>query len=485
MVPKEVNVMERHLPGICSGSGRMDGGVLMRLLYGTRKSVTGKVCFLFLLSLMGIPIAMSCAGQTVQEGGPLTLKQAIEIALKNHPSIEAQQGQVASGKAKTGQARGNYYPQLSIGGAYSRIWPVNASTSATTSLAGLPPGGHIPSGISPEARSYEQYAATANLSQLLLDFGKTGAQVRVQKLNTQAARYELQNIRDQVVFNVRQAYYALLSAQDNHDVMVEAMEQFRKHLEYAQVLFETGSKPKFDVTKAEVDLSNAELDLIKAENSVRLARATLNNAMGLPPSVSYSVEEDLSLETNPRSLQEALETAFSRRPDLLALQKQKESAQESIKVADRGYFPVVSGNASLTYVGTEFPMDHGWVAGANIVFPVFSGFITSYQVAEARGNLVTASANVRNLKQAVVLELEQGFLSLREADQRMRSSETAMKQAKENLELASERYAAGLAIGVEVTDAVVSYANAKMSNIAARYDYKTAKARIDKAIGQR
>ncbi len=82
-----------------------------------------------------------------------------------------------------------------------------------------------------------------------------------------------------------------------------------------------------------------------------------------------------------------------------------------------------------------------------------------------------------------MVSCEQGFLSLKEAEARIMSSETSIKQAKENMELANERYATGLAIAMEVTDAVLSYANARMSNITARYDYRIAQAKIEKAIG--
>lgn len=415
----------------------------------------------------------------------LTLKEAIEIALKNQPLIEAQQGQALSAEAKLGQAQGNYYPHLSIGTSYTRIWPVNARTSASTSLSGLPPGTTIPSGTTAAAKSYEQYAASANLNQLVFDFGKTPAQVAAQKATSQAARFELQNVQDQVVFTVKQAYYNLLGAQQNRDVALEAVEQFKKHLAYAKALFEAGAKPKFDVTKAEVDLSNSEVELIKAENAVNVGKILLNNAIGMPYGFTYLVEEDRAAERREQSFEDAARLAFEHRPDLLALQKQKEAAQESIKAARRGHLPTFQGTASFVYVGTEFPLDHGWTAGGNMVIPIFNGFITSYQVAEAQASLMTASANERNLKQTIILELEQGFLARKEASQRMQSAWTAVKQGKENLELANERYAAGLAIGVEVTDAVVSHANAQTAAIAAFYDFKVAEARIDKAIGSR
>ncbi len=429
-------------------------------------------------------IACSLAAPLYAQAEPLTLGQAIDIALKNQPVIDVQRGQLLAAQAKTGEAVGGYYPHLSAGGAYTRIWPVSEATSSSTSLAGLPPGtSYIPSSLTAAGRSYEQYAMTGNLSQFLFDFGKTNAQVDAQRSATQAARHQLQNSKEQVVFGVKQAYYTLLANERAREVALEAIEQFKNHVKYAQGLFEAGIKPKFEVTKAEVDLGNARVNLIKTENGIRLARANLNNAMGFPNMSPYTVQDDGPNEGMGLSFEEAMDTALKQRPDLLSLKEQKESARESIKAAQRAHFPTFSGVASGVWVATGFPLDHGYTAGLNVSVPLFTGFITHYQVAEAQANLTVAEGNERTLKQTVALDVEQGFLALREASEQMESTGIVMRQGKENLELATERYASGLAIGVEVTDAIVAYANARLGNIAAYFDRKIAIARIEKAIG--
>jgi outer membrane protein len=233
----------------------------------------------FFLSLSIILIPLTCRSQDISNSEILTLKQAIEIALKNQPQIEAQRGQVQVGKAKVGQVKGNYYPHFTLGSAYAKIYPVTNETSANTSLAGLPPGGNIPTGISNNAEPYKQYSAIGNINQLLCDFGKTTAQVNAQTSTTESAGYDLQFVREDVIYNVKEAYYSLLNALRTRDAATDAVDQFKKHLEYARNQFEIGSKPKFDVSKAEVDLSNAEVDLIKAENGVSLYRMSLDSAI--------------------------------------------------------------------------------------------------------------------------------------------------------------------------------------------------------------
>ena len=130
-----------------------------------------------------------------------------------------------------------------------------------------------------------------SLNQNLYDFGRTSTQVKVQELNRDSFRSDLENVRTQVIFGVKQAYYGLLQTKRNREVSREVVGQFQQHLEQARAFFEIGTKPKFDVTKAEVDLSNARLNLLRAENAFRLAQVALNNAIGLPEAPEYEIAE--------------------------------------------------------------------------------------------------------------------------------------------------------------------------------------------------
>ncbi len=437
---------------------------------------------LCLIASLNIGLISSAYGQTIKEGDILSLKLAIEIALRNHPTLETQQSQVVAADARAGQAWGELYPRLNIGGAYTRISPVDTGTSNTTSNAGIPPGSsNIPTG---SAGTYNQYAASGTMSMTLFDFGKTWAGIQAQRLGAQAARHDLQATRAQVIEGVRESYYSLLSAEMAKNVAAEKIRQFQKHFEYARNLYSVGEKSKLDMMKAEVDLSKAKVDMIKADNAVKYYRLSLNNAMGLPRAPAYFIENNLSYEPPGLTIETALENAYRNRGDLLSLHKQMESAEQSLKVAWRSHYPVISGSANYMYVGTDTPLDHGWTAGVTVSVPIFNGFSTQYKVLELQANLKTINARIKELKQKIALELEQEFLAMRESDERRLGAEVLVRQSKENLDLANERYAAGLAINVEVVDAIYMYANAQFSHISAQYDHKIALARLEKAMGR-
>jgi outer membrane protein len=415
------------------------------------------VCFGTLL-----PAASGAEGP-VRKGETLNLQRCIAIALSGHPAIQAAEGTIRTGDSRIGQARAGYYPQLNGSAGYSRTDPMTTPS---------------------QSQSYDSYSSSVSLSQNLYDFGRTKTQVKIQELSRDSFRSDFDDVRTQVRLGVKQAYFGLLQTGRNRDVAREAVGQFQQHLDQARGFFEVGTKPKFDVTKAEVDLSTAKLNLIRAENAVRLARVTLNNAMGLPEAPDYEVEDQLSVQRAGIDVEETIRKAYDLRPDLKSIAVRKQSQEQSIELARKGYYPSVTGNAGYGWGGGAFPLDQGWNFGAQVNVPIFSGFSTKYQITEAQAALEVLTANEALLRQTVVQEIRQAWLNLQEAAERGAAAEVSVRQAAENLELANGRYAAGVGSPIEVTDALVAASNAKTAQIAALYDYKVAEASLEKAAGE-
>ncbi len=407
--------------------------------------------------------------ENIIAGEELTLPRAIDVAIKNQPSLLASQSSVRASEARVGQARANYYPQLDASGSYSKVSPATSSTSTGISSGSID--------------KYDQYTSSVGLKQMIFDFGKTPTQVNIGKLNAESSRFDLSNTLSIVVLNVKQAYYNVLQARRLRDVALESVKQFQDHLEQARGFYRVGTKSKIDVTKAEVDLSNAQLNLIKAENQVKLTLVTLNSAMGISDAPQYNVQDNLFYVKYDLSLEDAASKAYNQRPDLQSLIKKKEASKASVDLARKGYFPVLSGSANYNFTNTGFPLNEGWNYGVNLAIPLFSGFLTKYQVAEAHANYDSVSANEQSLRLDIYSQVQQAYLSLREADERINTSEITVRQAKENVELATGRYRAGVGSPLEVTDALVGLNNAQVAYTQALTDYKNSQASIEKAIG--
>lgn len=427
----------------------------------------------FTLFFMLINPFNSQAEEIIKKGETLNLGRCIEIALKMQPTIIAARNTVNVNESRVGQAKANYYPQIDWSSSYSRI-------KSASSLSGSSGGSF---GRADE--SFNQYSTGFSLIQTIYDFGKTPNQVKIQNLNLDSSRSDFQNVTEQIIFTVKQAYYGVVQAKYNKIVAEDTVKQTQQHLEQAKGFFEAGTKPKFDVTKAEVDLSNAKLNLIRNENAYRISIVTLNNAMGVPDAPEYTLDEKMSFEKYEITLEDALTKAYQNRPDLKSIVLKRQAAERSIELAKTGYYPVLSGNAGYNWSGEKFPLEDGWNVGASLSFPLFSGFLTKYQVEESRANLNVIKANEESLKQTIFLEVQEAYLTLRAAEEAIPTAKLGVEQAQENLDIANGRYAAGVGNPIEVTDAEVGLTNARTFYIQALYTDKVARASLEKAMGIR
>lgn len=399
----------------------------------------------------------------IAAGERLAIDRCIEIALQRNPALQAAAGSANAARSRVGQARSAYFPQVTLSGGYSKFTLPTDPTNARV----------------------DQYTENATVTQNLFDFGRTWNQVTAAQKNAAAAGEDLRTTRAVVILNVKQAYYSLLRAEKNRDVLKETVGSFEKHLEQARGFFEAGVKSKFDVTKAEVDLSNARLNLIRAENALRIARVTLNNAMGMPDAPDYTIEDTLAFQKVAIAFEEARDRALANRPDLRSNDARRQASEAALSLARSNYLPFITGSASYTRTDRDFPPEpDGWSAGVTVMLPLFSGFLTNSQVREAKENLAAARANVEALRQNVLLDVQQSWSNLQEAEERVAVAELTVKQAEENFAIAKGRYDAGVGSPIEETDALLALSNAKTSFIAALADYRVAEATLLKAMGE-
>ena len=393
----------------------------------------------------------------------LTLDQCIEITLKRNPSLAAAESTMNAAGTRVGQARSAYYPQVNLSADYTKYSPYTDPNNASQDL----------------------YQGTASLTQNIFDFGKTPSQVRIQRLNYDASREDRRDVYSQVVFNVKQAYYTLLQTEKNREVAIETVKLTQDQLDQARGFFDAGVKSKYDVTSAEVNLSNARLAQIRAENSVQIARVTLKNAMGSPDLPDFPIVDTLAFQQYPVTFNDAVQRAYTNRPDLQSTLARKEAFKEAVSLARTGYYPTLTGNASVSRIDSEYPPEKsGWSAGVTLNFPLFSGFLTNYQVKEAKENLNVQNANEETLRQSILLDVQQAYLNLSALEDGVVVAELTVRQAQENYEIVNGRYNAGVGSPLDVTNALVVQSNAKTNYIAALANYKIAEAALLKAMGE-
>jgi TolC family type I secretion outer membrane protein len=427
------------------------------------------------LSLWVMPLP----GWAQQEatGKKLTLDEAIEVALANHPAIKEFKERSLSAKAQIGVSRANLLPQVSNTSSYYY------GNSVPSSSLNIPSGIGQFSGSRGEISDFVVHSFQVN--QLLYDFGKTLGQVGQSKALYDVAKMNLSNVRQQVVLDAKTAFYGYLAAERAVIVSEDNLRLNEDLVRQAQGFYQVGVRAKIDVTTAEANLYTAQSDLITARNNFQIAQVTLMTALGLKswPYDGLTFQPD----TRPKlmNLADAKEKALTDRPDYLKNKFQQKADQEAIRTARSGYFPTLYSQGLQNTQGKPYGDMRGtWSLSLNASVPIFEGLTTKYSVQQAKANLRATESNAEVLRQDINKQVEQSYLNVRAAAEKTRATEKGKEAAKENWDLAQGRYKAGVGSIIEVTDAQVKFFNAELSFIRSVYDLKVAEAQLEKAVGK-
>ncbi len=412
---------------------------------------------LFIFVILLITSVSSAAD--IHKGQVLTLEQCLEIALEKHPDLKSAEATIEIKDSGVAQGETAWNPEVALSSSYKR-------RSATND-------------------GYDSYSSSVTVSQLITDWGKTKSQVAVAELELEASRYDYDDTVQDLIYNVKEAYFDLLRAMKEEEVAREAVKMYDHHLEQARAYYEVGKVSKIDVTTAEVDLSNANLDLIKTQTSVKTARAALSNSLGYPDAPPYEIEDMLSWEKMELNREDVLKSAMMTRPNLRSLEIQEKQAQETVGLSEKDSSPTLSANAGYSWGDEHFTGDDELYVGISFEVSIYDGGLRKEKVRQARAELEKSSADLESFKQDLILEVDRAFLEVQDSAEAIQTAGKIVDQAKENLELANGRYEVGAGSPVEVTDATENYLDARNTYYSSLYDYRSALAALEKAIGGR
>lgn len=396
---------------------------------------------------------------------PLTLDEAVAAALKNHPQISEARENLLGAEARSGQAFAGYYPQISFAADWSRGQSFIAAQENIKLL--------------------EATTAGLYLKQTIYDFGRTSGAADAARSNRDVAGKALAVTRQDLTLRVKSAFYLLLAAEKQVVAVTKTVTAREAVFHQAQEFFSQGIRSKVDVARAEATMFAAGTALIRAENNREIARMELANAMGMtslddttpvePPQTQLPLPEKNLLHRE----------AVNNRAELQQFAALKSAAAGNLSSARSSYLPIFSGVASAGYADRYFPPDGAvWGVGLNLTVPLFSGFSSVEQVREATAAINSIEARQNNLRLQISREVESAWLSGNEAAARIVSTGKEVAAATEGQSLAEGRYQEGVGSIIEVTDAQSQALDAQTANIQARYDYCTAVARLDRAVGK-
>lgn len=397
----------------------------------------------------------------------LTVANAIAIALEHQPLLQASEAGVASAEAGKRLALSSYWPQIGF----------SASAAHTEGTFVFNPS------IPARNQIYSTYTTGLSASQLIYDFGKTSSRVGANTDLVTASKQDYRLTHEIVAASVEVAFYASMQAGEVTVVNQETVKQAEDHLRMARAFYNAGTRPLLDVTRAEVDLANANVGLITARNAERVARLQLENAMGVHLRTNYTLKGSVNTSPLTVSLDSARTVAMENRPDILSTRAHYEALASFASAAWGLNLPTLAATGTWNWSGFEAKLYGRWTAGLTFSLPIFQGFGINAQVDQADAAAAAQLAQVKLTVQNAMLDVEQNYLAVGEAAERIAATSKLVEQADESLRLAEKQYAAGVGTAIDVTDAQVARANAHITAIQALYDHTIALTRLRQAMG--
>ena len=398
----------------------------------------------------------------------VTLDQCIKYALGNNPRIREAIEEISASDARIKQAWSNYFPQFT--------WTSNGSRTKNLLFADA---------IGARDATYTYYIlGQISVTQLIYDFGVTQNQVTIKKLGYKTAQETLVSVVNDVIKETKDKYYALLYSQEDLKVKQENVDRFELFYNQAKALYEIGMNPKVDVTIAEVNLSNAKLQLIQAKKNNEVAAAQLNNAMGINYLTHFNVQERLMYAPCEITLEESIKIAEESRPDLKIAKLKIETSRQNLQLTKKSYFPKITAQGNVAVGGAKPTSNWGYAFGGYLDFPVVNVMNINSKIKEARANYSKQMATSTKAVQDIELEIQTAYYNLIEKRNQIPVAFLGMKQAKENYEISFGRYRVGAGSPIELKDSQITYMNSQLSYYNSLYQYNSAKANLEKAIGK-
>jgi len=455
------------------------------------------------------------SGAQTQEGA-VGLGTLVRTALDSNRDLLAARQSYVSAQEQVSEAWSNVMPSVDFNASYTRnIAPALNFLPAVIFDPTAGPDDYI--GVQFGADNV--WSSTISVEQPLFRPGvivALGAAKRFEILQGEVLRGQSQNI----VTQVRTAYYGLLLAQEQARLTERSVERVRESLAETQALNRAGLASDYDVLRLEVELANLEPNLRRADNAVLQARRQLSIQADLPDHDALRVEGSLAeinlrevdrntaanreilafngLELDGTDVEAALEQALSRfgemRSDIRQLSLTEQLRNTEMRAEKAAYLPEITlfGNYIISAQDNGSPSFFGRgdgqradskAVGVRVSLPIFQGFSRDARIDQKRAALRQAEANTSQGLDVAESQVRTVVENVEEAYLRATGQALAVGQAQRGFEIASAQYTEGLSSQLELTDAEVALRQSEFNYAQAVYDYLVARAQLDEAIG--
>ena len=409
-------------------------------------------------------------GTVSTEPLPLSVKDAVQRALQNNLGLLLQEESETSARGARWRALADLLPNVS-GSLAARRQVINLQAF------GFPAN-------PPLVGPFNIYDARVALSQPVVDLAAVN-DARASSLSEKAAKYGVRTARDLVVLVTVNLYLEAVAQSSRIEMVHAQLQTAEELLKQAQDLKTSGVVAGLDVVRAQVQMQTQRQRSIAAENDFEKAKLQLAHAIGIPVGQPLTLTDSIPYSPLPTpAVDESIARALETRSDYLAAKSRVEAAQATSRAANEALLPSFHVDADYGAIGqTPGTALTTYTMAATVRIPVFDAGRTTARRIEAASALRQREAELADFRSRVEFEVRSALLDLRAAEQQLQAAQTSVQLANDELRQARDRFAAGVAGNLEVTQAQEAVATASDTYVSALYSHNLAKASLAQALG--
>jgi outer membrane protein TolC len=428
------------------------------------------------MSSPGIGLVATAALALSLPAGAETLAEAWALADAQDSGLAAVRSQAEAAEFDAAAARGQRWPSLAVGGAYTRLDNTPAFDFGNTGMPIAAPelfGGN------------DFWMGAATLTVPLFTSGRISSDIAAAEARGRGAGAQALGAQEDVRLAVAEAYVGVLRARkalavaDSNVKTLESMESD------VSAMFERELVPKNDLLAVQVSLADARQGRLRAANAVELAVASYNRRLGEPMSRPVDLDENLpapqGLAADPDEL---IREAAERRTELKALDEQATTYGQLAKAERARALPQFNLTGAYNYLENTFLNDQEFASvGIGVQWSVFDGGQTRKRASALDRSRRATEQQRADVQSMIALQVRQTWLDVGETRERLVVATGAVEQAEENLRIARERYGAGLGTQTQLLEAESLRVQALRNRDDAGLDAGLAKLRLARAVG--
>ncbi len=404
-------------------------------------------------------------------GEPLTVGKAVELALKNYPTIKQSFSDRDAAAARLRQKFAACWPSLEIEGVYARVEP--DPTLAFGPLGTLQ--------LYPE----DNYDFHIGLSYTLLDLGRTGSQIDLSNEMLSQAQNAVELSKTMLSYQTIQLFYSVLFLSQQSDVQQKEIDSLTEYMSQTRKKVSFGSATDFDALTIQVKLEeskNAKADLDNAFKKTFLQFKKNIGAVSDPKLEGKFFQDKLNIDENS-----LIAKALVSRPECVMTKQGEQIARAQLSVANNSDNPALFVGGTFGYKNgflmDIYTLQNNWVLTAGVKIPLFDGGRTAGMEAEARSSLASAEFKSMDVEESVKTEVRQAISDVNTGYEKLRAAGLHVKLAEEAMSQANVRFDNGVITNLDLINSETSLARARLFFSQAQYAYVMSVFSLKRAAG--